>query len=170
MTFEHPEKTSDDFLLSCAQQNKKNIETFAQYATFVNISIYIINTTNRRGGSKTVPQKRLSPTPLASAVARERWHNSTRPVSRNPRATSTPRSTSMPLNAVSGCRGGRADESTAGVVDCEVATNPRERVDKACTRPLSNYQRETKRHTMDENPLASTDVASLIVKAAAYLE
>ena len=121
-------------------------------------------------GYKTVPQKRLSPTPPASAVARERWHNSTRPVSRNPRATSTPRSTSMPLNAVSGCRGGRADESTAGVVDCEEATNPRERVDKACTRPLSNYQRETKRHTMDENPLASTGVASLIVKAAAYLE
>ena len=62
--------------------------------------IYITNTQNRRGGSKTVPQKRLSPTPFASAVARERWHNSTRPVSRNPRATSTPRSTSMLLNAV----------------------------------------------------------------------
>ena len=79
-------------------------------------------------GYKTVPQKRLSPTPPASAVARGGRHNSTRPVSRNPRATSTPRSTSTPLNAVSGCRGGRAGESTAGVVDCEEATNPRERV------------------------------------------
>ena len=136
---------------------------------FVVALIYIINTTNRRGGSKTVPQKRLSPTPPASAVARGGWHNSTRPVSRNPRATSTPRSTSMPLNAVSGFRGGRADKSTAGVVDCKEATNPRERVGKACSRPLSNYQRETKRHTIDENPLASTGVANHHPTVAAYL-
>ena len=76
----------------------------------------------------------------------------------------------MPLNVFSGCRGGRADESTAGVVDCKEATNTRERVGKACTRPLSNYQSETKRDTMDENPLASTGVANLIVTGATYPE
>ena len=130
-------------------------------------SIYITNTQNRRGGSKTVPQKRLSPTAPASAGARGRRHNYTRPVSRNPRATSTPRSTSMPLNAFSGFRGGRADESTAGVVDCKEASNLRERVGKACIRPLCNQQ---KRHTADENPLLSMGVAHHVVTGAAYPE
>ena len=75
----------------------------------------------------------------------------------------------MSLNAVSGFREGRADESTAGVVDCKEATNSRERVGKACTRPLSN-QRETKRPTVDENQLASMGVANHHATGAAYPE
>ena len=131
------------------------------------VIVYITNTQNRRGGSKTVPQKRLSATAPASAVARERRHNYTRPVSRNPRATSTPRSTSMPLNVVfevPGRTGGREHGGRRGLPGGDELA----RASRQGVHPPS--VQSTKRHTANENLLLSMDVAHHVVTGVAYPE